>query len=75
MKMYTRRIDQGQAVEVSYGYGYDGTAYCRTHDRSDGSVVWQRGVIDWDREPEGVDYDRVPCVESWERCDSPRDES
>ena len=69
--MYTRPVDQGQIVEVSYGYDSEGGAYRRTTDRSDGSVTWERGELDWDREPEGVDTDRIPCVDEWVPCEEP----
>lgn len=68
MKMYTRPVDQGQIVEVSYGYDESGYAYRRTHDRSDGSIAWERGQIDWDREPEETSNDHVPCVVAWNPC-------
>ena len=71
MKFYTRQQDQGQIVEVSYGYDCSGNAYRRTIDRSDGSVTWERGELDWDREPEGVDTEHVPCVVEWKPCKEP----
>lgn len=74
MKMYVRPVDQGQIVEVSYGYDYDGYAYRRTLDRSDRSEVWKRGELDWDREPEETDQNHVPCVVSWEPCKPPSDD-
>jgi len=73
MKMYVRPVDQGQIIEVSYGYDSDGNAYRRTNDRSDGSVTWERGELDWDREPEGTDQNHVPCVVAWEPCEPPKD--
>lgn len=72
MKMYTRPIDQGQMVEVSYGYSSDGYAYRRTTDRSDGSVSWECGELDWEREPEGIDENRSPRVVGWEPCAEPQ---
>lgn len=72
LSMYVRPIDQGQIVEVSYGYDHEGGAYRRTLDRSDGSVEWDHGTLDWDHEPEGdTDQNHVPCVESWEPCEDP----
>lgn len=61
MKMYTRRADQGQAVEVSYGFA-GGQAVERVHDRSDRTTTWYLGEVDWDREPEHEDTDHVPCI-------------
>jgi len=75
MKMYTLLKDQGQVVEVSYGYGGDGTAYRRRHDRSDGSTTWEVGDLDWDLEPEGVSTERIPCVIEWVPCDPPAEEA
>lgn len=73
MKLYTRRQDQGQIVEVSYGYS-DGQAYRRIHDRSDRTTTWYCGDIDWDREPEHEDHDCEPCiVGDWRPCAEPRD--
>ena len=73
MKMYTRQEDQGQIVEISYGYGYDGTAYRRTFDRSDRSETWESGELDWDEEPEGdAGPDHVPCVLEWVPCEAPK---
>lgn len=71
MKMYTRGEDQGQIVEVSYGYDSEGGAYRRTTDRSDGSVTWEHGDLDWNREPEGTDNERAPCVVAWTPCKAP----
>ena len=68
--MYVRSVDQGQIVEVSYGYSCeDSRAWKRVLDRSDRSVEWYVGEIDWDSEPEGVDRERVPCVVAWERVE------
>lgn len=72
MRWYTRPVDQGQIVEVSYAYdGENGQAYKRERDGSDGTTVYYVGALDWDREPEGVSHDRAPCVESWEPCAEP----
>jgi hypothetical protein len=71
IRMYARPVDKGQIVEVSYGYDYEGGAYRRTLDRSDRSVSWEHGELDWDREPEHEDHDRIPCVLSWETCEDP----
>jgi hypothetical protein len=71
LKMYVRPEDQGQIVEVSYGYAYDQYAYCCTYDRSDGSESWQHGLIDWDREPEDTGHDHIPCVVQWLPCAAP----
>ena len=71
MDMYTRPQDQGQMIETSYGYGGDGIAYKRVHDRSDRSTQWYCGDLDWDREPEHEDHDRAPCVLAWSPCDEP----
>lgn len=71
MRMYTRPVDQGQIVEISYGYDSEGGAYSRAFDASDRTEAWAYGEIDWDREPEGVDQNRVPCVTGWEPCARP----
>jgi len=75
IKMYTRPVDQGQIVEVSYGYGCGGYAYRHTLDRSDGSGTWERGEVDWDREPlvEETDENHVPCVTQWDECEVPQE--
>jgi hypothetical protein len=78
LTLYTRRVDQGQAVEVSYGYDTKGSAYKRVVDQgepleSPDRVRWWRGEIDWDHEPEGIDYDRAPCVKEWTPCEEPSD--
>ena len=73
MRMYVRPVDAGQIVEVSYGYDSAGGAYKRVHDRSDGSTEWYHGDLDWNREPEGVDQDRAPCVHEWTPCREPRE--
>ena len=75
MYMYTRPVDQGQIVEVSYGYDSIGGAYRRTFDKSDNSELWSYGVVDWDKEPEGIDYNRVPCVIDWVSCDKPMEDA
>jgi hypothetical protein len=72
MHWYIRPVDQGQIVEVQYGYSCNGMAWKRVTDRSlpQGNperVAWYCGDLDWDREPEGVDQNRVPCVEEWEQ--------
>ena len=71
MKWYTRREDQGQMIEVSYAYDSEGGAYRRTHDRADRTTSYAHGALDWDREPEQVDYDRSPCVVEWVGCAEP----
>lgn len=73
MNFYTPRKNQGQIVTVSYAYS-DAYAYRRTTDASDGSVAYDRGTIDWDVEPEGVDTERAPRVHSWIPCDPPQDD-
>jgi hypothetical protein len=73
MTFRTPRQNQGQIVTVSYAYGSDGTAYRRTHDASDNTTVYERGDIDWDREPEHEDHERAPCVEEWVECEEPRE--
>lgn len=74
MKMHTPSKNQGQIVEVSYGYGSDGTAYKRVHDRSDRSTQWYRGELDWDREPEHEDHEAAPCVLAWIACAEPTED-
>jgi hypothetical protein len=79
MKLYMRRIDQGQIVEVAYGY-HEGRAYRRTVDQGEpfGSPwreTWCCADIDWDREPDHEDHDREPCIDGdWTPCDEPRDD-
>ena len=75
MRLYTRPQDQGQIVEVSYGYDSRGNAYRRTVDRSDRSESWECGKLDWDREPEGdAGQDHIPCMISWQPCEPPSDD-
>lgn len=71
---YTRRVDQGQMIEVSYAYSGDGNAYRRVHDRCDRTTTYAVGQLDWSREPAGIDYDRAPCVVQWVPCAAPREE-
>jgi hypothetical protein len=33
---------------------------------------YEHGELDWDSEPEGVDYDREPCVDEWTPCEAPK---
>lgn len=74
--MYTPRKNQGQIVDVSYGW-HDGSLYRRTIDRSDKSMEW--AVAD-DRsarkeaESEVGLWDRAPEVRSWRPCVEPSDE-
>lgn len=76
MRMYIRPIDQGQVVEIAYGYGSDGRAYKRVTDRSEpfdspDREKWYSGMINWDEEPEHEDDDRIPCVHEWRSCEGP----
>lgn len=77
MKWYTRPVDQGQIVEVSYAYDGEGGAYKRVEDRgeapgSSGRWTYYYGDLDWDREPEFADHDHAPCVEAWTPCEAPQ---
>mgnify|MGYP005609140959 CR=1 FL=1 len=77
--MYVRPVDQGQTVEIAYGYDSSSGAYKRVTDRgkppgSNDRVVWYYGDLDWDLEPEGEDQGREPCVVDWVRCAPPREE-
>lgn len=59
MKMYIRRVDQDQMVETSYGYDRRGLyAYRRT--RTERSVKWWRGKIDWSRDATQENGDEDP---------------
>jgi hypothetical protein len=69
LSMYVRPEDQGQMVEVSYGYSSDGRAWKRVLDRSDRSEDWYVGDLDWDCEPEETNQDHIPCVVEWERVE------
>lgn len=74
--MYTPRHMQGQIVEVSFLWSPGGWVYQRVYDRSDRSTSWYRAEPDWDREGEGIDYDREPYViGEWVECDEPHDET
>lgn len=65
LRWYTIPEDQGQIFEVSYAYDKEGGAYMRTHDQSDGEVRLYHGLLDWDLEEEGDDWDLAPQVLSW----------
>lgn len=69
MKMYTPMENQGQIVEISYGWD-DGIVYMRMHDLSNGITRWYRADPDWDRESaETIIYEREPyIIGEWERC-------
>ena len=71
MKFYTPRKNQGQMLVLSFAYDGKGGAYCRIHDKSDGEISYEYGVLS-DEEPEGEDHDREPSVIGWAPCDEPR---
>lgn len=69
MRWYMRPEDQGQMIEVSYAYDGAGNAYRRTHDRSDGSISYEVGELDWECEPIGEPSpDHEPQVIAWFVC-------
>lgn len=74
MKMTTPPENQGQIVEVSYGW-QNGRLYQRVHDRSDRSTSWY--VADRD-EANALDeswhpINGEPDVDTWTPCAEPRD--
>jgi hypothetical protein len=74
MRWYVRGQDRGQIVEVAYCYGHNGTAYKRVTDRSDLTVAYYVGDLDWEAEPEGVNPERAPCVDGWVECEAPNED-
>lgn len=77
MPMGVAPEDQGQMVEVSYGW-IDGRLYCCSLDRSDGTEQWyvatKRAM---DRVPETWCIANGPppvCEREWRPCPRPRDD-
>ena len=74
MMMHTPAANQGQMVEVSYGW-CDGALYRRITDRSDRSVSWARADDDEaavEAESSIGLWDAEPSVTTWIACDEPR---
>lgn len=78
MTMHTPPANQGQIVEVSYGW-QDGTLYRRIYDRSDRSEAWHyasaedevNAYIESGCEP----WNEEPPIQAWTACDEPDDEN
>lgn len=63
--------DAGQTVDRQYGC--DGEyVYCRTHDRSGGTVTWARATIAPDHEDETLHAYQIPTAGDWQDCDEPQ---
>lgn len=80
MTMHTPPENQGQIVEVSYGWSVSipGTLYKRVHDRSDRSTQWYVAsnddeVADYQESSSGL-WDAAPPIATWTPCDEPTDE-
>jgi len=77
VKLATPRADQGQIVEVSYGW-HDGSYFRKTYDRSDRTITWD--VADEDSSDRlamtgydagGADY--APTIDGWTPCEEPKE--
>lgn len=75
MQMITPPENQGQMVEVSYGW-HDGRLYRRTYDRSDRAESWDiADEEDSNNLPESwCAVNGGPGRMRWEVCDKPGDE-
>ena len=77
MTLHTPPRNQGQIVEVSYGWVNE-TLYQRVHDRSDRSTHWYCATaedevdayIESGREP----WNEEPAIETWTPCDEPHED-
>jgi hypothetical protein len=73
MQLHTAPEDQGQIVEVSYGWD-DGYLYRRTFDQSDRTECWE--VADEEEAaglPEGwTAINGSPAIRVWTACYDPR---
>ena len=72
MKLIAAPEDQGQTVEIAYGW-HDGSLYRRHLDRSDGAVEWQvANQEESDQLPEGWGVQNgPPGITEWAPCDDP----
>lgn len=74
MKMYPPGKNQGQMVEISYGWGDGGSLYMRIFDRSDRSVRW---FVADDEEVASLSEDELslwddePAIRDWAACEEP----
>ena len=76
MKLHVAGTDQGQVVEIAYGWS-DGALYRRIRDRSDGTETW--AVAEEDAAgavPETWCGDVQPPVsdDDWAPCDAPAED-
>lgn len=77
MILHTPPENQGQIVEISYGW-HEGDLYKRVYDRSDRSTQWYRAssqrqinrYIASGSEP----WDEEPSISAWKACDDPEPE-
>ena len=67
MRLDTPPVNQGQIVDVSYGWD-GGVCYRRTHDRSDNTTTWARLSDAATRK-----WLRTPGATTWEFCNGPPD--
>lgn len=75
MKLHTPPENQGQMIDVSYGW-HEGYLYRRTYDESDRSTAWHRASDD--EEVQGYiasgeqPWNSEPPIKSWEKCKDPQ---
>lgn len=75
MQLDTPPQNQGQIVEVSYGW-HEGTLYRRVYDHSDRSEAWSRADADAARELASTDWEpwNADCPlerDDWVACADP----
>lgn len=75
MRKGTPRVNQGQTVEMSYGW-HDGCYYRCTLDRSDGSQTWHIADDESAELLAEIGYDaggdcEEPTIAEWAACKEP----